>query len=203
MTTEARFLTGVAEQGIPAVWHEFGSRMSQTGALAAALARAVQEAHAHRTVETEESVHRLFDEHEANLAEARRLLAEQVDSYRKTRRWELLNAAIREADVDTLIETLRPHFGLHPYPVVLESTRFNIEYVQAHGFEAFYRMTDHYLAQIQHLTTAGRAAFDSDEPSDSFPPFWLYKLEMASTEVPAHCHVCQNVITYAEHAVGA
>lgn len=200
MTIEAQFTTNVERYGIPPVWCEFGSRMSQVGALASALARAVAEAHAGVTPETKQAALRLFDEQDANLSEARGLLAEQLVRYRKNGRWDVLDAVVKAADIDAVIDTLRPHFGLHPYPVVVESTRFNFEYVQRHGFESFYRMTDDYLGKIEEITVNGRMQFEGEVTEvEQWPPFWLYKLEMASIEVPSHCHVCKNIITYAEH----
>lgn len=200
MTLEGQFTTDVERYGMLPVWREFGSRMSQVGALASTLARTVAEAHANTTPETRQAALRLFDEQEANLSEARGLLAEQLVRYRSNGRWKVLDAVVKAADIDAVIDTLRPHFGLHPYPVVLESTRFNFEYVQQQGFEAFYRMTDDYLSKIEDIAANGRAQFEGEVTEvEQWPPFWLYKLEMAGIEVPSHCHVCENIITYAEH----
>lgn len=110
---------------------------------------------------------------------------------------------VRAANVDELIEGMRPHFGLHPYPIVLELVRFNFEYVREHGFEGFYRMTDRYLVEIERLTEDGRADFEVGAEAESFALFWLYKLDQASVEIPAHCHICRNLITYAERGAGA
>ncbi|ASU77565.1 hypothetical protein CDG81_03725 [Actinopolyspora erythraea] len=63
-------------------------------------------------------------------------------------------------------------------------------------------MTDEYLSEIERLTSEARTAFEIEPLGESFPQFWLYKLDMASTEVPSHCHVCQNLITFAERALG-
>lgn len=199
--TGTQFLHGIAERGIPAQWREFGSRMSADGAIVTHLVSAVQEAYETGSAETRDAALRLFGEKRDNLAAARQLIATQLAEYHESGRWARLNAVARAASVEELIEGMRPHFGLHPYPIVLESVRFNFEYVREHGFEEFYRMTDRYLVEIERLTEEGRAAFIAGEDGESFPPFWLYTLDMASVEVPAHCHICQNLITYAERAL--
>lgn len=99
------------------------------------------------------------------------------------------------------IDELRPHFGFHPFPIVLESFKFNINYIKENGFRAFYTMTDNYLVQIEELTRNGRASFEAGEGAEQFPPFWLFKLDLNSIEVPTHCDVCRIVITYAERAL--
>lgn len=196
-------MTEVAERGIPATWSQFGAHMSADGAIVTHLAAAVKEMHQTQSEQAREAVLRLFDEKRENLAAARKLIADQLVAYRASGRWAQLDAAVRAADVDEVIEEMRPHFGLHPYPIVLESTRFNFNYVREHGFEEFYRMTDRYLAEIARLTEKGRAEFEFGAGGENFPPFWLYTLEQASVEVPTHCHICQNVITYAERAADA
>lgn len=193
----------IAERGIPAKWGQFGTHMSADGAIVTHLVAAVKEAQETQSREAREAVLRLFDEKRDNLAAARKLIADQLVEYRESGRWARLDAVIRAADVDELIEGMREHFGLHPYPIVLASVRFNFEYVRDHGFEEFYRMTDRYLVEIERLTEEGRAEFEASRDSESFPPFWLYKLDQASVEVPAHCHICQNLITYAERGVDA
>lgn len=85
--------------------------------------------------------------------------------------------------------------------VVLESVRFNFTYIKERGFRSFYGMTDSYLAEIVTLTEEGRAAFEADLGNETFPPFWLFKLDLNSIEVPTHCDICRLVIIYAEHAL--
>lgn len=200
---DVQFMQDIAERGIPAKWGRFGTHMSAEGAIVTHLVAAVKEAQEIEGEQAREAALRLFDEKRDNLAAARKLIADQLVDYRASGRWAQLDAVVRAANVDELIEEMRPHFGLHPYPIVLESVRFNFEYVRAHGFEEFYRMTDRYLTEIERLTEEGRAEFEAGADSKSFPPFWLYKLDQASVEVPAHCHICQNLITYAERAADA
>ncbi|SFE28270.1 hypothetical protein SAMN04487819_110135 [Actinopolyspora alba] len=196
-----QFLNGIAEHGIPPTWDEFGTYMSQDGALVTHLVAAVREVHNTGSDQARDATLRLFDEKRGNLAAARNLLADRIVAYRESGRWAELDAVVRSADVDQLIDSMRVHFGLHPFPIALESVRFNFEYVRQHGFEAFYRMTDEYLFEIERLTTEARTAFETEPIGESFPPFWLYKLDMVSTEVPSHCHICQNLITFAERAL--
>lgn len=196
-----QFLNSIADRGIPAQWGQFGAHMSADGSIVTHLVAAVKESRETGSAEAQEAALRLFDEKRHNLAAARNLIATQLSEYHASGRWAKLDAVVRAADVDELIKGMRVHFGLHPFPIALESVRFNFEYVRQHGFEEFYRMTDRYLVEIERLTEEGRVAFIAGEGGESFPPFWLYKLDMASVEVPTHCHICQNLITYAERAL--
>src|SRR6266545_6418326 len=201
--TGTQFVQTISERGIPDQWQRLGWVLAYDGAISTHLVRAVQEAHTTGSAEAREAASRLFDEKLDNLAEARGFIAAKLAQYDKAGRWQQLDEVIRTADVDQVIEELRPHFGLHPFPIVLESVRFNFRYIQEHGFRAFYTMTDDYLARVVALTEDGRAAFDADNDSGTFPPFWLFKLDLNSIEVPTHCDVCRVVITYAERALDA
>lgn len=201
--TGTQFVQTISERGIPDQWQRLGWVLAYDGAISTHLVRAVQEAHTTGAVEAQDMARRLFDEKLDNLAEARGFIAAKLAEYDHADRWRRLDQVIRTVDVDQVIEELRPHFGLHPFPVVLESVRFNFRFVQKNGFRAFYTMTDDYLAHVVTLTEEGRAAFDADDYGDTFPPFWLFKLDLNSIEVPTHCDVCRVVITYAERALDA
>lgn len=204
MSTEKTLLNSVEQRGIPAVWDRFGMYMAAVGATCSQLATAVREVWETDSAETRQAVLRQFDELQDTLASARRLLTDQTASHRSSGRWERLDAALRTTNTEEILVELTGRFGQHPYPIVVESTRFNIEYVRRHGFEAFYTMTDQYLAEIERTVAEGRTAFESHPVhgnGNSFPPAWLYTLHMTCVEVPTHCHVCQNVITLAEHAL--
>lgn len=201
--TGTQFVQTISERGIPDQWQRLGWVLAYDGAISTHLVRAVQQAHTSGSVEARDAVNRLFDEKLDNLAEARGFLAAKVAEYDHTGRWQRLDTVIRTVDVDQVIEELRPHFGLHPFPIVLESVRFNFRYIAEHGFRSFYTMTDDYLSQVVTLTEQGRASFEATEVADTFPPFWLFKLDLNSIEVPAHCDVCRVVITYAERALDA
>lgn len=200
-STGTQFVQTITERGIPDQWQRLGWVLAYDGAISTHLVRAVQEAYRSDSAQARGAVHRLFDEKLDNLAEARRFIAAKVTEYDHSGRWERLDDVVRTADVDQVIEELRPHFGLHPFSVVLESVRFNFHYVAEHGFRAFYTMTDDYLSKVVTLTEHGRASFESNEGTDTFPPFWLFKLDLNSIEVPTHCDVCRLVITYAERVL--
>jgi hypothetical protein len=199
--TGAQFLQVINERGIPDQWQRLGWVLAYDGAISTHLVRAVQEAYGSGSDEARDVARRLFDEKLDNLAEARGFIAAKVAEYDLNGRWQRLDDVIRSADVDQVIAELRPHFGLHPFPVVLESVRFNFGYVRKHGFRSFYTMTDEYLAKVVRLTEQGRGSFEANAGADTFPPFWLFKLDLNSIEVPTHCDVCRIVITYAEHAL--
>ncbi|MEY8043594.1 hypothetical protein AB8O55_29660 [Saccharopolyspora cebuensis] len=199
--TGAQFMQGIAERGIPDQWQRLGWVLAYDGAISTHLVRAVQEAHESGSAEARDAALRLFDEKQDNLAEARQFIASKLDEYDASERWAKLDAVIREVDVDQLVDELRPHFGFHPFPIVLESFKFNINYIREHGFRTFYTMTDAYLTEIEKMTREGRAAFEAREGEQHFPPFWLFKLDLNSIEVPTHCDICRLAITYAERAL--
>ena len=165
--------------------------------------RAVREAHESGCAQTRDAALRLFDEKQENLAEARQFITDRLAEYDASGRWAKLDAVIQDVDTGRLVDELHPHFGFHPFPIVLESFKFNIGYIREHGFRAFYTMIDAYLVEIERLTREGRNSFEANENDGHFPPFWLFKLDLNSIEVPTHCDVCRLVITYAERALEA
>lgn len=201
--TGTQFLQTISDKGIPDQWQRLGWVLAYDGAISTHIVRAVQEAYESGSDDARHAALRLFDEKRDNLAEARTFIASKLAEYDASGRWALLDEVVRSADIEQVMDELRPHFGFHPFPVVIESVRFNLGYIRDHGFRAFYVMTDEYVAQIESFTEAGRATFETDEPSETFPPFWLFKLDLNSIEVPTHCDVCRLVITYAERALEA
>ncbi|MDQ3577251.1 MAG: hypothetical protein M3443_06550 [Actinomycetota bacterium] len=201
--TGTQFLQTISDKGIPDQWQRLGWVLAYDGAISTHIVRAVQEAYESGSDDARHAVLRLFDEKRDNLAEARAFIASKLAEYDKGGRWSLLDDVIRSVNIDQVMDELRPHFGFHPFPVVIESIRFNLAYIRDHGFRAFYVMTDEYVAQIEILTEEGRATFEANERSATFPPFWLFKLDLSSIEVPTHCDVCRLVITYAERALEA
>lgn len=197
-----QFLEGIAQRGIPDHWQRLGWVLANDGAISTHLVRAVQEWHQTGTPQAREAVVRLFDEKQENLAEARRFITLKLAEYDQSGRWTRLDNVVKDVDADQLVDELRVHFGYHPFPIVLESFKFNLNYIREHGFRAFYTMTDDYIADIEQLTRNGRDSFETNESEEHFPPFWLFKLDLNSIEVPAHCDICRLVITYAERALG-
>jgi hypothetical protein len=201
--TGAQFMRSIAERGIPDQWQHLGWVLAYDGAISTHLVRAVREARETGNTEAREAVFRLFDEKQDNLAEARWFIASKLEEYDTAGRWAKLDAVMRDVNADQLIDQLRQHFAFHPFPIVLESFKFNITYICENGFRSFYTMTDQYLIQIENLTRDGRAAFQAREDGEHFPPFWLFKLDLNSIEVPTHCDICRLAITYAERALEA
>lgn len=196
-----QFLASIAERGIPDHWQRLGWVLANDGAISTHLVRAVQEWHETGTTHAREAAFRLFDEKQDNLAEARQFIASKLAEYDQNGRWSLLDNVIKEVDADEVVGELSEHFGYHPFPIVLESFKFNLNYIRDHGFRAFYIMTDAYIADIERLTREGRDSFETNERVQHFPPFWLFKLDLNSIEVPTHCDICRMVITYAERAL--
>src|SRR5690606_128890 len=159
--TGAQFMQGIAERGIPDQWQRLGWVLAYDGAISTHLVRAVQEAHESGSAGARDAALRLFDEKENNLAEARRFIASKLDEYDSSGRWAKLDAVIRDVDVDQLVDELRPHFGFHPFPLVLGSFKFSTNYIRENGFRSFYTMTDAYLVEIGKLTREGRESFEA------------------------------------------
>ncbi len=201
--TGAQFVRGIADRGIPDQWQRLGWVLAYDGAISTHLVRAVQEAYRTGTADARDAAHRLFEEKLDNLAEARTFIQGKLAEYDANGKWARLDEVIKECDVDQVVDDLRPDFGLHPFPIVLESFRFNLQYVKEHGFRAFYTMTDEYVAKIEDLTRQSRDSFEAEYSAEHFPPNLLFKLDLNSIEVPDHCDVCRLAITYAERLLEA
>jgi len=113
-----------------------------------------------------------------------------------------LDHAISGMDADEVMGALATHFTLHPFPIVVESLRFNFRYVLEHGYRAFYQMTAEYLAKLAELLAAARQRLLAmDLSSVPFPPWELFTLDLNMIEVPAHCDSCRVVASYGEYAL--
>lgn len=190
----------IEQRGVPERWQRLGWLLSRVGALSTHLVEAAQEAHETGGAEARELVGRLFDEQAAALTYARALLTQSTEEYEVAGRWQQLDRAFASVAVGEIIDSLRPHFGLHPAPLVLESVRFNLTYAQEHGFKAFYEMTAEYLERVAQVLTRGRAQFERSGKDGPFPSWALFHLDLTAIEVPLHCDVCRMAITIAEYA---
>jgi hypothetical protein len=112
-----------------------------------------------------------------------------------------MDAAVRGMKVDEVVAALSPQLAIHPFPVVVNSLRFNYQYVREHGYRAFYQMTGEYLAKLADMLASTRKRLSGVDWSGPFPPWDLFKLDLAMIEVPIHCDVCRNVAAYGEYSL--
>ena len=185
----------IAQKGIPDTWQRFGHMLSKDSAISTFIVEAVEEARSEKTPESRERVSHLFDQKLENLAEARNLVRTVLQEYDAAGTWEKLDAALTRMDTESLIEVLEKDFGLHPFPVVLESLKANWKYMREHGVRSFYVMTDEYLAKVERITSNARTSFQDEMRTGSIEPYWLIHVDLVSIEVPCHCDVCRITIT--------
>ncbi|KYK29824.1 MAG: hypothetical protein HXS48_10790 [Theionarchaea archaeon] len=190
-----RLINKIAQKGIPDTWQRFGHMLSRDSAISTFIVEAVEEARRERTPESQEKVFTLFERKLKNLAEARNLISNVLPEYDAAHTWENLDAALSRLDTESLIEVLEKDFGLHPYPVVLESLKANWKYMRENGVRAFYEMTDEYLAKVEQITINARTSFQDEIRTGSTEPYWLIHVDLVSIEVPCHCDTCRITIT--------
>lgn len=185
----------IAQKGIPDTWQRFGHMLSKDSAISTFIVEAVEEARGEKTPESQEKVFNLFKKKLKNLAEARALLHTVLPEYDAAGLWEKLDTALSKLDTESLLEVLEKDFGLHPFPVVLESLKANWKYMRENGVRTFYEMTDDYLAKIEQITRNACISFQDEIRTGSIEPYWLIHADLASIEVPCHCDVCRITIT--------
>lgn len=98
-------------------------------------------------------------------------------------------------NIDEVIDFLRSDFALYPYPVVLESLRFNWKYMKENGIRQFYIMTQEYLEKVKGVTQEAKSAFGDEVMTKLSKPYWLLRSDLISIEVPMHCDVCRVTIS--------
>lgn len=185
----------IAQKGIPDTWQRFGHMLSKDSAISTLIVEAVEEARGEKTLDSQEKVLHLFDQKLKNLGEARRLVQTVLKKYDVAGTWEKLDAALTKLDTESLIDALEKDFGLHPFPVVLESLKANWKYMRKHGVRNFYEMTDEYLAKVEQITRNARISFQDEIRTGSVEPYWLIHSDLVSIEVPCHCDTCRITIT--------
>lgn len=194
-TQGQKIIALVKQQGFPAPWQNFGSRLSKDGSLSTSIVEKVFESRRKGTSESQEKVRSLFNQKLDNLTEARDLLKILMAEYDSTNTWEKLDATIKSLEIHSLVDALQEDFGFHPFPIVLESLKFNWGYMKDNGVRSFYEMTNDYLTKIETLTQDAKKAYQKEVETGSVEPYWLFQMDLASIEVPTHCDVCRMSIT--------
>lgn len=196
MTSQAQSIYNkIAQKGIPDTWQIFGHMLSKDSAISTFIVEAVEEARHERSPESQQKVLNLFEKKLKNLDDARSLLHTVLPEYDAAGLWDNLDAALRRLESESLLKILEKDFGLHPFPVVLESLKANWKYMRENGVRAFYVMTDEYLAKVEKITRNALTSFKDEVRTGSTEPYWLIHVDLVSIEVPCHCDVCRYTVT--------
>jgi hypothetical protein len=155
------------------------------------------------TADARDAAHRLFDEKLDNLAEARTFIHGKLAEYDANGKWARLDEVIKECDVEP--GGGRPPTGLRPTPVPDRAGVVPVQPPVRPGARLQGLLHDdrECVAKIGALTRQGRDSFEAEYSAEHFPPYWLFKLDLNSIEVPDHCGVCRLAITYAERLLEA
>lgn len=194
-----QYVTWLRENGIPAPWQEFGTLLTRDAAISNSIVIEYERAvvASNGNVEGQRvKIDELLQNKIENLTHARDILRQAMSEYDARGIWAILDPLTpRLLDDASLVQTLKPLFGLHPFPVVLESLKFNWEYMRQNGVRAFYEMTEDYLTKLISENEAALKIFREEDKFTIHPPFWLFRLDLLSVECPTHCDVCRGSIT--------
>lgn len=187
----------IKEKGIPIQWQEFGMKLSMDGALSTEITNKIityrkNKNHSEALIK---EITKLFQAKIENLVMAQQLLQNTIAEYDKQSIWSELDDQMFTVNFDEVIDFLRSDFALHPYPVVLESLRFNWKYMKENGVRQFYIMTQEYLEKVKSITKEAKSAFGDEVMTKLSKPYWLLRSDLISIEVPMHCDTCRITIS--------
>lgn len=185
----------MAERGFPDPWLSFGDSLCNESALSTELKRAIETARKSDTASNLFAVEAAFTAKKANLQHAAQLLAQVTSDYDASGEWESLDRKVTRLEIEDVAENWARVVGLHPYPIVVESLRFNWRYMQAHGVRGFYEMTADYVAALISNTDRWEAAWHTERESGVPDRLTGIACDLASIEAPMHCDVCKKTIT--------
>lgn len=184
----------IMERGIPHPWQTFGMMLSKDGSLSTQIVAAIYEMRESKEETAQTRALHLFDEKMKNLQTARSFLKKVTCEYDRENTWEALTETLRDTDVAEILQLLEKDFALHPFPVILESLKFNWQYMRDHGVREFYVMTDGYLEKMEQVTATAKDAFEEEIQTKMVEPYWLIRTDLLSIETPTHCDVCRLTI---------
>lgn len=196
MATKTNFaISQIKQNGIADPWQKFGMLLSNDGAISTYLVREVFKGRESDYTNLNE-IFRLFYEKTENLIKAKELLADTMTKYDMDGIWNELDESIAEFDIEEAIKTLEEDFDSHPFPIVLNSLRFNWTFMKNKSVREFYVMTNGYLNQLLDLTNDALVRFEKEKEMKIVEPYWLIKMDLNSIETPCHCDVCRLTISY-------
>src|SRR5688500_540122 len=118
----------IAEHGYPDPWAAFGDHLSWEAALSVQLKDRIDTYRKEPGGSAAGEALGLFERKTANLDAARRLLAKATEEYDTSGMWAVLDERATRLDVDDMSERWAKGLVLHPFPIALESLRFNWGY---------------------------------------------------------------------------
>ncbi|MFI0479534.1 hypothetical protein [Actinomadura sp. 9N215] len=142
-----------------------------------------------------ETVSDLFEKKAANLATARRLLAEALTQYDQNGMWRVLDERAALLDIDDVSERWARGLVEHPFPISLLSLQFNWRYMKEHGVRAFYEMTARYVDELSANTRRWFDAWAAEAATGVVDRVTTVECDLASEEAPMHCDICKKTIT--------
>jgi len=194
-TLASSIIQTIKEKGIPVQWQEFGMKLSLDAAISTKIVERIMK---YRTSKDSRLVKEILKEYNKkieNLREAQKLLKENIHDYDANGIWKDLDVQIKMINIDEIISLLKKDFAIHPFPVVLESLKFNWNYMKENGVRSFYLMTANYLHEIEVITQKAKDKFEEEFRIGIVAPYWLLHSDLLSMEVPMHCDVCRITIS--------
>ena len=188
-------IQNIKKNGIADPWQKFGMLLSNDGAVSTILVREIFTGRKNAYANLKE-IHRLFADKQENLQEAKSLLSDIMAKYDSDGIWHELDLSIKELDIEEALGTLQEDFGQHPFPIVLNSLKFNWNFMKEKGVREFYVMTQDYLDKLVEVTNDGLLRFNKELQQNQIEPYWLLKMDLNSIETPCHCDVCRLTISY-------
>ncbi len=184
----------INEKGVPVQWQEFGMKLSKDAAISTEIAYKIMEYRLDKNSQIANDIITAFDKKLANLKEAQKLLKQNIDDYDTKAIWEELDNQVKKIDIDEIIALLRKDFAIHPFPIILESLKFNWGYMRQNSVRDFYSMTESYLKEMEGITRHAKNEFEKEMKTTIIKPYWLLRSDLLSMEVPMHCDVCRITI---------
>ncbi|MGW9214045.1 hypothetical protein ACWGR4_44760 [Embleya sp. NPDC055664] len=115
--------------------------------------------------------------------------------YDKSGEWARLDEKAGRLDIEDITENWQAAVGLHPFPIVVESLRFNWRYMKKHGVRGFYEMTSGYVAALIANSERWEAAWLAERTTGTVNRLTTIECDLASIEAPMHCDACKKTIT--------
>ncbi|MFJ6213776.1 hypothetical protein ACIQGZ_10665 [Streptomyces sp. NPDC092296] len=136
-----------------------------------------------------------FTAKKANLKHSARLLSQVLTDYDASGEWERLDEKAVRLDIEDVAENWSRVVALHPYPIVVESLKFNWRYMKTHGVRGFYEMTTGYVAALIANTGRWETAWHGERETGVIDRLTTIECDLASIEAPMHCDTCKKTIT--------
>ena len=184
-------LDDIDATGIPAPWQDFGQALSRHGAISTSIVQAVADFRETPNEENANLVTSLYGKLFHNLDEAISIIEKTMLEFDGNGTWRELDNTLKAMDMTEMYQALSPALARHPFPVVLESLKFNWRYMSENGTRAFYTMTIDYLERIKQNATEAANLFALEVDGGTRSHAWLILDDLRNIEVPTHCDVCR------------